>query len=455
MRTKVRHLEDENLLLKRLLRENGLSWQPRSKFSQAPNRVTRSSSKTNYKPLPHIPVEIQLRILSFALTSPQPIIDPLCKVKGEHLMPHEKPKTNQLAIHFLATCKAYHAEGTKFLWSNNSFIFTSPEAVRHFAEVDFIYREHMKEVTFRVIAKFYDDEARTHKISRHHHPDLKKAITLPINKRPKENTLARCGFRTYGWYQLVDFLGALLPPFDPSHAQRHDGPNTSNAFLLPPPPKLLPALEKIRIDFVNFGDNLFNNPPPQLHELASHYFGCTLNEVVLTGLPGDETGLRVSSELAGLLKNEGLLIDHAPIMVALKNGMRSLKCDAVECHYSVKVVRAMKDIVGHHPHDDVHAPWFGVDFPPAPPDEGEPPYSYFHSCRTMWKKIPIHLDKPTDRKWVLFDRMTGLPWDDIEEEATMFDFFGDDEEETVCDNCGEIHPGAIPPVDMMDLYDEF
>ncbi|KAI1382682.1 uncharacterized protein F4822DRAFT_102563 [Hypoxylon trugodes] len=462
LRTKVRRLEDENLTLKRLLRENGISWQTRSKPARisSAGRITRSSSRA---PLPHIPVEIQLRILSFALTSSHPIIDPLCKLKQEHLLIKERHKSHQLAIHFLATCRAYYAEGTKFLWNNNSFVFTNPETLRNFADVPLHFRQNIKEVNLRITAKFYDDEERTHKIGRHHHPDLKKNIPLNVHRRPKENTLARRGFRTYGWYQLVDFLNAMLPPFDPSRVSHSNGPAMTP---MTPLPRLLPSLEKIRMDFVNFGEDLFNNPPPQLHELASHQLGCILNELVLTGLPSDETGHRVSNELAGLLKDEGLLIDHAPTMVALKNSMRALHCDASECHYSSKVVRAMRAIYGghHHDHTDTHAHIFGIDFPPAPADEGEPPYSYFHSCRTIWKKVPVRLDGTEERKWLLFDRMSGLPWDEVEEEATMFDIFptSDDdddvseesEREMVCDNCGKIHPGAIPPAEMMEWYED-
>ncbi|KAI1399812.1 hypothetical protein F4819DRAFT_398947 [Hypoxylon fuscum] len=460
LRAKVRRLEDENLNLKRLLRENGIEWQSRSKPSQASSnsngRVTRSLSKANHKPLPYIPTEIQLRILSYSLTSPYPIVDPMSKVKPENLLVREKAKTNHIAIHFLATCKAYHTEGTKFLWSNNSFVFTNPEALRNFAEVDIKFRQDIKEVNFRIIPKFYDDEDRPHKISRHHHPDLKKAIPLTIHKRPKENTLARRGFRAYGWYQLVDFLTALLPPFDPERVPYYDG---ATIVYPPPAPKLLPCLERLRIDFVNFAEDLLSMPPPQLHEYASHQLGCTLNEVIMTGLPSDDTGLRVSNELAGLLKDEGLLIDHAPAMVALKNSVRALNCGTGECNYTVKVVRAMRSITDQH-HLDHHS-HFSRDFPSVPQDEGDPPFSPYHSCRTVWKKIPLKIDGSNERKWTLFDRMSGLPWDDVKDEATMFDILdssadddNSDDEFMVCDNCGEVHPGAIPPLEMMDLYDE-
>ncbi|KAI0006266.1 hypothetical protein F4779DRAFT_597202 [Xylariaceae sp. FL0662B] len=445
LRNKNKHLEDENLALKRLLRENNISWQVPAKLNQASSSiVTRSRKSITSQGLPHLPVEIQLKILSYALTSPHPIVDPLCKLRPERLLIRERSKPNFLAIHFLATCKAFYVEGIKYLWTNNSFVFTSPEALKMFADVDLAYRQRIQHVNFRIIAKYYDDEDRIHKIRRSHHPDLKKPIKLQVHRRPRENALARHGFRAYGWFQLVDFLEAMQPPYDPTFYF-----NPSPVL----PPRLLPSLETLRIDFVNFGEDLLQHPPPQLHELASHQFGCTLNEVVLTGLPSDESGFRVSSELSGLLKDEGLLVDHAPTMVALRNGIRPLTCDSAVCNYSSKVVRAMRTVNGHV-HDDDHAHFFGADFPPAPKDEGDPPYSFFHSCRTIWKKVPLKIDGCNERKWELFDRISGLPWDDIEDDATMFDFMADDDEGLMCENCGEIHPGAIPPDDMVDLYDD-
>ncbi|KAI0888570.1 uncharacterized protein GGS22DRAFT_60718 [Annulohypoxylon maeteangense] len=446
LRTKVRHLEDENRALRRMLRKNGISWRPRSKPAHKSNgRTTRSSGMVNCRPLPHLPVEIQLRILSFAVTSPQPILDPLCNVKPEHLLVQEKVKSNQIAIHFLATCKAYYAEGTKLLWSNNSFVFTTPEALRNFAEVPLKFRRDIKDINLRIIAKFYDDEDRTRKIGRSYHPDLSKSFPLTVHTRPKENTPARRGFRAYGWYQLIDFLTALLPPYDPSQGSL----STQSA----PMPKLLPSLEKLRIDFVNFGVDLHVGPPAQLHDLASHQFGCSLNELVLTGLPNDEVGERVSNELAGLLKNEGLLIDHAPIMIGYKNSIRLLTCDSVKCHYSSRVIRAAGNIdLNPYVHgDELHAHSFGLEFPPAPKDEGKPPHSFYHSCRTIWKKVPVKLGGD-ERKWELFDRISGQPWDEVEEEATMYDYssIGGPDIGISCENCGEIHPGAIPPDHLIE-----
>ncbi|RWA03334.1 hypothetical protein EKO27_g11771 [Xylaria grammica] len=445
LRAKNRRLEDENLALKRLLRKHNISWQANQpKPARAKNaRVTRSSASQE-RALPHLPVEIQLRILSYALTSPHPIIDPLCKSRPERMLAREKSKNNSIAIHFLATCRAYRFEGTRFLWSNNTFLFTSPASLRHFAELDFAYRQQIQHVTFRLIAKFYDDEDRVHRLPTSYHPNLKSSIKLAVHRRPKENTLARQGFRAYAWYQLIDFLDAMLPPYDP---------NAKFSSLTQPRPRLLPALETLRIDFVNFIDDLLQYPPPQLHDLASHQLGCMLNEVTLTGIPTDDCGVRVSTELSGLLRDEGLLIEHPPTMVAVKDGVRLLRCVNAVCDPAAKVVRGMHSMQEEFFDDDHHRhSW--LEFPPAPAEEGEPPYSPSHSCRTIWKKVPTKLDGTGERRWELFDRVSGLPWEDAEEEATMFDFLDDDDDPMVCENCGECHPGALLPDELMDLFSD-
>ncbi|KAI0105326.1 hypothetical protein GGR51DRAFT_198804 [Nemania sp. FL0031] len=439
LRAKNRRLEDENLTLKRLLREHGISWQntqPKPARAKS-SRVTRSSMNQD-RVLPHLPVEIQLRVLGYAMTSPHPIVDPLCKSRPERMLPREKRKGNDIAIHFLATCRAYHFEGTRFLWSNNTFLFTSPASLRQFAELDLIYRQNVRHVTFRLIARFYDDENRVHRLPATYHPSLKSSVKLAIQRRPKEKTLARRGFRAYAWYQLIDFLEAMLPPHDPAYKSSPTQPR----------PRLLPALETLRIDFVNFINDLLQYPPQHLHDLASHQLGCMLNEVILTGVPTDECGMRVSTELAGLLKDEGLLIDHPPTLVAVKDTIRLLQ-SAEPLGDSFKVVRGMPDVFGdgHHSHSS-------NDFPPAPPPEGEPPYNASHSCRTIWKKVPTKLDGSSKRRWELFDRVSGMLWEDVEEEATLFDFLDDELEPMVCENCGQCHPGALLPNELMDLWDD-
>lgn len=394
------------------------------------------------------------------MTSSIPIVDPMSKVRSDRLLLTEKTKSNQIAIHFLTTCRAYHVEGTTYLWNNNTFVFTTPEALKTFAEVPLLHRMMIRSVNFRIIAKFYDDEDRIHKLPSSYHPDFKKPKKLVVHRRPKDHALARRGFRAYAYYQLIDFLEAMLPPHDPT-----DGTTDFELLKAEKRPRLLPNLERIRIDFVNFGEDMLMYPPAHLHDLASHQMGCSLNEVMLTGLPSDEAGFRVSSELSGLLKDEGLLIDHAPTMIALRNGIRALPCDDDECHYSSKVVRAMRSAVrlgiGGVPHTNnnsqpPHHHNHQEEFPPAPKDEGDPPPNMYHSCRTMWKKVPIKLDDTEKRKWELFDRISGLPWDDVEEEILFLEMIEDNSDDGVpkCANCGQRHPGAILDDEFSDMYDD-
>ncbi|KAK6200703.1 U4/U6.U5 snRNP associated protein [Pestalotiopsis sp. IQ-011] len=453
LRARNRDLEAENLALKRLLRENGITWPSPYAFVQqqrAPMRSTRSSMSSS---LPHLPIEIVLKILEYSLTSKSPIIDPLCKLKNEHITTEEAKKDNQIAIHFLAACRACHTEGTRYLWSKNRFLFTTVQAVKTFAEVDFRYREMVREVGFRIIARFYDDEhSRVHKISRNSNRSSMQAkqFKLRVAKRAKEPTLARRGFRSYAWLQVVDFLEALLPPHDPNH---------DNAL---PRKRLLPNLEQLRMDLINFSEDVWQFPTAQLHDVASHHLGCSLNQVTVTGLPRDDVGIRAVHDLQGLLRDDGLWIDHdATFVLGSRGHLRPLPSD----HMHLRVVRAMRPETGvkHHHHDD--HPGFFDDFPPAPVDVGDTPISEFASCRTIWKKIPSKINKPEETKWVLFDRVSGLPWDQVENEILMDDDYllmdedHDDDEgleaALMCENCGELHPGPIRAEMMDDLYDDF
>ncbi|KAI1817537.1 hypothetical protein GGS20DRAFT_13311 [Poronia punctata] len=454
LRAKNRRLQAENQALKRLLRQNNVEWQsqPKGKAPSPSRRVTRSTTN-QFSPPPLLPVEIQLGILYYALQSPHPIVDPLTKSRLDRMLPHEKSKRPNIAIHFLATCRAFLYEGNRMLWSNNTFLFTSPATLKHFAELDSCYRHQVQHVTLRLIARFYDDEDRVHRLPRTYHSSLRGPVKLTIQRRPKEKTLARRGFRAYAWYQLVDYLEALLPPHNPDLAAASNW-TASNSSHTVPYPRLLPLLESLRIDFVNFTDDLFQYPPPQLHDLASHQLGCMLNELILTGVPTDECGTRVTTELSGLLKDEGLLLDHGPVMVGRTNGLRPLTYDEPD-NYSYKVVRAMPLPPQHQLFDDMHHRHDVVDFPPAPPDEGEPPFSMYHSCRTIWKKVPLKPGASDEKRvWKLFDRISGLPWDDVQLDATMFDDLDDEEGPMVCENCGDIHPGALLPDELMDLYDD-
>ena len=129
LRTKNRQLEDENMHLKRLLREHGIPWSDsvaahpafRSSNSNSNSGRRRSSrlSAVGQHRFPHLPVEVILRILHYALVADGPIIDPLSKLNTEALTSAEAKSGPQIAIGFLATCKAYHVDGKRILWYVN------------------------------------------------------------------------------------------------------------------------------------------------------------------------------------------------------------------------------------------------------------------------------------------------------------------------------------------------
>ncbi|EOO01156.1 hypothetical protein UCRPA7_3372 [Phaeoacremonium minimum UCRPA7] len=464
LRVKNRNLEDENMRLKRLLREHGIAWSPSvaanpnfqagitntGKGTSGSTRRTRASITADQGRLPHLPVEVLLRILHYSLTSRDAIIDPLSKSKAENLTPYEKSRGNQVAIHFLATCKAFHIEGTRIFWENNSFVFTTPEALRNFAEVDAGLRKTVKHVNLRIIARYFDDEKRPHKLGREYHTTLKKDVALKVTPRIKENqTLARKGFHCYTWTQTIDFLEALRAPFDPKHDKK-----TSR-------PRLFPNLESMRIDFVNFPEYFLPYSETDLHEVSSHDLGCTLNELLVTGLPCCEVGMKAGADLQGMVKDDGLFLDGNPAFIQLKTSLKPLSGYGL----CAKVVRAYRKLAkekmekdkenaqngqasdfdptqtfanlsmnpGHSHH--AHLP----DLPSVPEEEGHP-VSVWKKKKTVWKRVPESRDSNV-RKWIEFDRNSGYPIEDV---LDFYDDDSDDEDAFLCPKCGEVHSPFDP-----------
>ncbi|KAJ9151063.1 hypothetical protein NKR19_g4988 [Coniochaeta hoffmannii] len=449
VRSQNRELNAENLRLKCLLRTHGISWspsvvlEPQSSPALARKTSTRSlrpraslssgSSGTDQKSkMPHLPMEVQLRILHFALTSNHPIIDPLSKLRPENITQPEKTiRANQLAMGFLATCKTFQTEGTRILWGNNTFTFTTHEALRNFANLDLQFRKGIKSVNLRVIATFSDDKIIKREFGLEHHPSLRKDMPLKVHLRPRENGLARKGFRVYAWTQLIDFLHALAPP-------HFAGCDKSK-----PRPRLLPNLDAMRIDFVNFFHEFLPSPDHVLHEAAAHDNGCTLNELMITGLPCTDTGLRGGYELAGMVRDNGLFMDATPTFVQLKTRMKPLSGHGM-CTQVMRSWRALAEPSHEHPS---HPGCYGR-VAPAPNEPGAPASK--HKRPTVWKRVPITRDSE-EREWIEFDRNKGLTVEQMEEELGIdmdSDVDEDEDEEfdeefpyfTTCVKCGEQHP---------------
>ncbi|KAF4816540.1 hypothetical protein CGCSCA5_v006434 [Colletotrichum siamense] len=441
LRSKNKALTDENARLKKLLRENGISWSPVSanyqKHHRPNGRRTRSSICSESHAYPYLPTEVLLRILKYSLTSNSPIIDPLSKLKPENLTAVERTRDNQIAIHFLATCKAMYEEGSRILWNQNSFVFTNPDAVRNFADLDFAYRKNVKHVNFRIIAQYFDDKRRKHKLDRSYHPSLKNDVTLRTIPRVNEHTYARAGFRCYTWGQVTDFLRALRAPYDPKHDKKLVRP------------RLFPNLESLRIDLVNFMDDFLPMPGSDLHDMASHELGCSLNELQVTGLPIDDAGSKATAELTGLLRDEGLFLAGLPSFVQLKNNLKALSgisscARVVRAWKTLKPKKTEGDADDHDSDsdldfDDHHHPREPI-MPPAPRETGHPKSTPSRKDLTIWKRVPKTRDGD-ERQWTEFCRSSGYPMEDVEE-------YMSDDELGVCPCCGEPHPSLLELLEM-------
>lgn len=431
LRRENQSLSEENMRLKRILRENGISWSPVAlnhiKQLDPTARKTRSSMTAQDMGVPLLPMEVLLRILSFAMQSPFPIIDPLSPLVTDNLTNEEKTRGNQIAIHFLVTCKALREEGTRYLWESNEFTFTTPQALRHFAEVPFKYRQDITHANFRIIARYYDDQrGRRHKLDRLYHTDLKKDQALKVHSRPTDSPLIRGGFRCYTWNQVVDFLESLRAPYIP-------GTRVSKG----PRPRLLPSLSSLRLDLVNFSDTLLPFSGPELHDITSHELGCTLNELQVTGMPSDDTGVKATAEVSGMLKDDGLYLQSSASYIAHARYLQPLSGR----RWSAKVVRAHdpiddddefdsdSDTAGPHMAAHGHTR-LGV-LPPAPAEEEDPPFPSDED-KFIWKKVPTFRDA-TDRCWVQFSRRNGN-----EVRAGS-----DSDDDAICPCCGELHSSFL------------
>ncbi|KAK0744826.1 hypothetical protein B0T21DRAFT_407902 [Apiosordaria backusii] len=449
VRQENRRLAEENLRLKKMLRENGISWDrrltldltdptgSRGTWTDAAKKSRRSSrSERSDRRLPSLPVEIMLLILEYSLTSNHPIIDPLSRLNPNVLTPDErKISKDQIAITFLATCKVYHAEGTRFLWKNNSFVFTDHLSLQNFCTVGLEHRKNMKHITMRIIARYYDDDLeRDHRAPYPTFNPRQHYLRLRIIPRIQDDTLARRGFRSYTWHQVVDFLDVLRPPFDPHHDKTK------------PRPRLFPELESLRIDLVNFPSDYLTPPGgPGMHSLAAHDLALSLKELQITGIPDCHWGSDMSSQLARLVRDDGLLLKSDSTYV-LSNRLRKQS----DVSWEPRAIRAWKvladeylksqkrkkssslSIGAHHGH---HTHTGSVKIPAVPEEEGAPERKW-QVRRTLWKRVPLTRDSG-ERKWVEFDRTTGSPIPAEEYGDPETDIY--DPDELVCHHCQMIH----------------
>lgn len=99
---KTRHDEvlKENERLKALLMDNGISWVPEKTKGLVIHKMKtrKNSTVDSHNQLPQLPMEIQLRILGFAIRSSFPIVDPFTKPRYENLTKEERAQRKEYSL---------------------------------------------------------------------------------------------------------------------------------------------------------------------------------------------------------------------------------------------------------------------------------------------------------------------------------------------------------------------
>lgn len=275
---KKTHLQ-EIQRLRALLDQNKIPWMkdpPKSVANKNTQRMmTRRASLapqvTSTKLTTRLPTEIIIRILGYALKSTTPIIDPFWKVRPDNLTKDEKVP-RRICVNFLLTCKAFHVEGTRLIFANNEFVFTQVAALENFARFSPDLRCTVKNVTLRVVGRYYDDFSRKQQLTGNafYHNNI-PALTLHVSGRPK-GILPDKGIESYCWLQLIDFLKAFAVP-DQNRIYS----------------KLFPSLKSMRIDLVNFCEHI-PFPGPSYISVIRWHAGRVVDELVVTGGPDEELG---------------------------------------------------------------------------------------------------------------------------------------------------------------------
>lgn len=206
------------------------------------------------------------------------------------------------------------------------------------------------------------------------------------------------GLQAYCWYQLGDMLKTLALPLNRAKLR----------------PKLFPALRFLRLDLVNFCDHL----PLRIWAFASilrWHLGGICDELLITGIPGLEGGSDEEMVLRNLLRDEGVISTGCPVFISsTKGGLLALEGHG----YSQQVVRANPEI-----NKQIRLPKKVVRHP----EGGTPPTSSYPAHSTIWKWTSDHTNRP--KTWIEFDRITGLPMDELHLRMDTDDSDDDDEDD--------------------------
>ncbi|PVH81125.1 hypothetical protein DL98DRAFT_654300 [Cadophora sp. DSE1049] len=374
---------DEVQRLKALLRQHNIEFDTSLPVSIKYVSKNGSSQESDDGLKPRLPTEILLRILGFALTSPVPIIDPFYKLRVQNVAKVERLSRQYINVQCLGVSQVCKTEGMRILLEQNKFVFTQAVALENFAKISPELRSTIKHVTFRVVGRYYNDEARKVDVSGNgcYHDSIPKFL-VPVIPRPK-GMINDKGMQAYCWFQLADFLRAMQLPREMMSSKR---------------PKLFPGLETMKLDLVNFCDHL----PLGISSFAAvvrWHLGRILDELVVTGLPDAEASVDEQMVLRNLLRDEGLFSAGCPAFISVKDGVRSLPVFGYT--HEVVCLKKKKASKKKSP-TSVH------------PEGGKPPKSTYPAGKTIWKWTKEHDDEP--KQWIEFDRASGRPMSEIEDD---------------------------------------
>ena len=205
--------------------------------------------------------------MGYALTSPTPIIDPFFKLCTENITGTERTTNgrNDITIGLLGVCRSLNIEGTRLIVSNNDFIFTQAAALENFARVPAKARSTINHVRFRIVGRYYAEKAGF----KNFHYGLSGAhLNVVIQARPDglcHNPYS--GLEAYCWSQLTDFLKALVV------FERKSTPKFYS--------NLLPSLQSMTIDLVNFADNGFPHRGSRFGNIIRQQLGGIVDELMV------------------------------------------------------------------------------------------------------------------------------------------------------------------------------
>ncbi|KAL8741572.1 MAG: hypothetical protein Q9190_005833 [Brigantiaea leucoxantha] len=130
-------------------------------------RRNRLSGVTLTFPLTKLPAELQLRVLWHCLVSSLPILNAgVPKDEHVHLAVGEIPGQHRINPRIIFTCKAYYKEGSKLLYANNTFLYTSERPPQKWKGGKKILRSAIKKLTIRSVCdQDYDLPQRAAEIS--------------------------------------------------------------------------------------------------------------------------------------------------------------------------------------------------------------------------------------------------------------------------------------------------